>query len=235
MDDEGGPPSELVNLFIGKKSDAPSGSAHKSPSSLFMLGPALNYLGSSLATETDIYSEPTRPLVCAFNIPAVALTLGRNRWTELRELYKKLTGDQSVKVRRTLAASLGELAKIIGPEHARNDLIDVWWTSVRSEESEVRLKAVEHVEVFITALAREDRAVVVSRLEQEFVGGGMKGWRERVEVAHTLGPLIEIEGTGEDAMRRLLMAALEDRVAAIREAAIASVSIAIIAHLLARF
>jgi hypothetical protein len=54
------------------------------------------------------------PLICAFNYPALALTLGKERWGELRELYLELSTSLVVKVRCTLAASLGELAKILG-------------------------------------------------------------------------------------------------------------------------
>ena len=61
---------------------------------------------------TDIYDDPSRPLVCAFNYPAVALTLGRARWPALRNLYRALSENPSFKVRRTLAASLGEMARI---------------------------------------------------------------------------------------------------------------------------
>ena len=55
---------------------------------------------------------------CAFNFPAVLLTLGKQSWPELKDIYKTLAIDHRIKVRKTLAYSLFEIAKILGPELA---------------------------------------------------------------------------------------------------------------------
>lgn len=52
---------------------------------------------------------------CSFNFPAVLLTLGPSAWTSLKAIHEKLVRDSRVKVRKTLAYSLFELAKILGP------------------------------------------------------------------------------------------------------------------------
>ena len=76
---------------------------------------------------------------CAFSLPAVALTLGRANWPLLKvifeifipsilsqETYESLANDMQWKVRRTLANSIHELAVILGPEVASQDLVPIF-------------------------------------------------------------------------------------------------------------
>ena len=174
--------------------------------------------------EYDIYDDPSRPLVCAFNFPAVALTLGREQWPKLRDLYRSLGESASFKVRRTLAASLGEMAKIIGPEHARQDLLPVWWSSACSEEGEVRLKAMEAMELFMEQLLPEDRGRALRGLEHE-IWNGLRGWRERETVTKLLRTFVKMDGMEPEILRRLLRRGLTDSVSAVRETAISIVSV----------
>ncbi|KZT68192.1 ARM repeat-containing protein [Daedalea quercina L-15889] len=226
-----GPPKDLLNVFLGVRDGhilphrtqpesrapptLPPGSGPSSESSFS------DSAASTDATSThDIYDDPTRPLVCAFNFPAVALTLGRARWPELRGLYRSLARNPSYKVRRTLAASMGEIAKIIGPEYTKEDVLDVWWSSIDAEETEVRLKAIECAATFVRALEQPDRREVVRKLAEAFATRRLKDWREREEVVKSLPSFLEINGLDEGVLRELLMRALGDRVSAIREAAI---------------
>lgn len=173
------------------------------------------------------YTDPTRPLVVAFNFPAVALTLGRGRWAELRESYLALARNPAVNVRRSLVASLGELAKIVGPENAKRDLIGVWRDAARSEE-EVRGKAVQCLEVFVGALADPDRVDVVRDIWNVWQYGGWKGWREREGLARSLKGIVGLLLGNSDRealmlVRSLLRFALWDAVSAVREAGVEAV------------
>jgi serine/threonine-protein phosphatase 4 regulatory subunit 1 len=51
---------------------------------------------------------------CAFSFPAVLLTVGSGRWKTVRPLYQALVKCNSPSVKQTLAASLHEIAKILG-------------------------------------------------------------------------------------------------------------------------
>ena len=81
-------------------------------------------------------------LFCAFSFPAVALTLGRDRycchhslfplqllllmicrWSELRDTFSALARDVQWQVRRTLSFSLHEVAKVLGSELAEKELL----------------------------------------------------------------------------------------------------------------
>ena len=235
-EDTYGPPQELLNVFLGVRDGhvqptrLQDDTQHPPSAPLPGAGPSSesSFSGSVTSTEGvnthDIYEDPARPLVCAFNIPAVALTLGRDRWPELRELYRSLARNPSYKVRRTLAASIGEIAKIIGPEYAKEDLLDVWWSSIDADETEVRLKAIECVATFVRALEQPGRREVVRRLSEAFSTQQLKGWREREEVVKSLPALLDISDLDGEVLRDLLMRALGDRVSAIREAAISVVS-----------
>lgn len=172
----------------------------------------------------SFYSHPERHLICAFNYPAVALTLGRSRWGELRELYVVLSRDTTVKVRRTLAASLGELAKIIGPNNAQQDLLPVWWDNIQCEEDgEVRLKAIECMGTFVDALG-ERKVEVAEGLLNVWKAGTLRGWRERhAAVGAIVGFIGSISEKKPTVIKDLLKVALGDGVAGVREAAIAIV------------
>ena len=63
------------------------------------------------------------PYHCAFNFPAVLHTLGASHWPKLKPLHEMLAKDPRWKVRRTLAFSLFEVAKIIGPQLTESELV----------------------------------------------------------------------------------------------------------------
>ncbi|KAJ6547456.1 armadillo-type protein [Mycena capillaripes] len=230
-EDDDGPPEELVQLFLGRREDRRVRDGQQAVqdrdqilSSLFGRPTPQRSAGSMMESPlTSFYTDPARPLICAFNYPAVALTLGRARWGELRVAYLEIADNKEVAVRRSLAASLGELAKIIGEENAERDLMGVWWDAVRSEEEEVREKALECVEVFVAALRKEPQIAVVSGLLTIWQEGVFRGWRERQGIARSLVGLTN--SVGHDipgVLRGLLRKALEDNVAAVREAAISA-------------
>ncbi|KAL1944608.1 hypothetical protein VTO73DRAFT_3038 [Trametes versicolor] len=245
--DEGGPPDQLLKLFLGIRETEDPGGGHgnsetttvekehapSSPESRIAQPPsatsttaissAWSDYGTDAGAGPDIYDDPQRPLVCAFNYPAVAFTLGRDRWPELRPLYHTLAQSPAFKIRRTLAASIGEMAKIIGEGHSRADLMDVWRDSLRSDESEVRLRVLDAIQTFVRALAQPERREVIKDLEDALLNGKLSSWRERERAVKTLGGLVEVEGIDGEVLRRLLVNALDDRVAAVREAAVTAI------------
>lgn len=178
----------------------------------------------------DIWNDPTRPLICAFNYPALALTLGKERWGELRELYLELSTNVVVKVRCTLAASLGELAKILGAANAHKDLMQVFKSTITAEEGEVRLKAIEALELFVAEIGDEDRWEVLEVLLSNWNSDRLRGWREREGVVKLLSVF---SGYQHDVpagnywrgrqLRDILLRGLEDGVASVRDAAISVV------------
>ncbi|TFY57879.1 hypothetical protein EVG20_g8369, partial [Dentipellis fragilis] len=227
MEDPGGPPSELLSLFLGRNHQTEV----SSPQPINWLGRSPFHTDEPIEYRTDpededrsFFDEPARPLICAFNYPAVALTLGRDRWPGLRPLYVRLAESPAMKVRKTLAASTGEIARIVGPTHAVRDVLPIWRDGIRAGENEVRMKALEAIPVLMEAFPESNRLEMARMLEDRW-SEGLGGWREREAAAMTFEPLAGILKSDEEAMTvlcRLLGKALQDEVAAVRVAGIAA-------------
>ncbi|KAH7923518.1 hypothetical protein BV22DRAFT_1068634 [Leucogyrophana mollusca] len=218
--DEEGPPGELLRLFLGREEDRRA----RGQRSLQPSRRPPHQLSANSALD-PFYDDPARPLACAFNYPAVALTLGRSRWGELRALYLTLAQNRSMKIRRTLAASLGDLAKIIGPENAQRDLVAVWWDAMRCEEdTDIRLKAIESVPLFVEALGDgKGRDEILQGLLKIWEEGWLRSWRAREAVIKILADLAG--GPSKPGyIYGLLKRGLEDEVGAVREGAMSVMS-----------
>jgi len=85
---------------------------------------------------------------CAFNFPGVVVTLGQQGWPKLRSVYKTLCGDMQWKVRRTLACSIHEIAKAIGPAYSEEDLLPIYRMMV-IDVTEVRTSALRNLTGFL--------------------------------------------------------------------------------------
>ena len=53
--------------------------------------------------------DPDIAAYCAFSFPAVAVTIGKERWGEVSALFHQLARDQQRKVRKPMAHSLHEV------------------------------------------------------------------------------------------------------------------------------
>lgn len=215
-DDASGPPDDLLRLFLGIANNSPPRERYAHPTRRSPL-----QVLSANAPVSIVDDDPARPLACAFNFPAVAFTLGRARWGELRGLYLTLAQDRSPKIRRTLAASLGDLAKIIGPENAQRDMMSLWWNAMRSEDDhEIKFKAIEAVPLFVESLGEgQAREEVITGLLNVWEEGWLRNWRAREGVIKIIP---DLAGGPErpDSIRALLHKALEDDFGAVRETAI---------------
>lgn len=243
-DDPGGPSQELIDLFVPEKKDwhkseelmdfFDSSSSLDLPSRSMLLQPSQP--GGAIAGQmespedanrlrTQFFKDPERPIVCAFNYPALTLVLGRERWSEIRDYYLHLTEDRTAKVRRTLAASLGEMANIIGPEQAAEDLVPVFWDAVgglTKEEEDIRTKALEGLPKLLRSLSRAQQEEMAAGLITIWENSSQY-WRQRELFAGYLGDLVGLVGPRTDVVRDLMGRALRDEIAAVRDAAIGTV------------
>ncbi|MEQ2161297.1 hypothetical protein GOODEAATRI_008303 [Goodea atripinnis] len=97
---------------------------------------------------------------CAFSLPGVALTLGRQNWHCLKDTYETLASDVQVgssglmlsltqwKVRRTLAFSIHELAVILGDQLTAADLVPIF-NGFLKDLDEVRIGVLKHLYDFL--------------------------------------------------------------------------------------
>lgn len=219
LGDPDGPPSELVHLFLGRKEDRRVRDGQQE----------LSFQGYKKAIQQtpleSFFTDPKRPLICAFNFPAVVLTLGGERWCEIREVYLEIASNPASGVRRTLAASLGEIAKIIGPKQAQADLTDMWWTFIKSDDEEVRTKAVECLYDLVGVVGNEVGKTLVQGLLTAWNQGTLRGWRERELIGKKLLGWVNLLGLECSSLARAFLAkGLEDNVAAVRDTTISTVS-----------
>ena len=232
-DDELGPPDEVVKLFIGEEGvdwyfpgEQPLQGHHSTPAGCDDRPQPDKliefYVQQSNPPPQNNIVDLTTALIRAFNFPAVALTLGSGRWSELRRLYAYLACHRSPKVRRTLAASMGEMARIVGPDFARDDLMDVWRKLTSCPDESVRSKALECVVLFVQSLHSPDRKRIVDELESVWTAK-VCGWREREICAKKLGALAPLVPESGDAIRAILSMSLHDATAAVRDGGVTSV------------
>jgi serine/threonine-protein phosphatase 4 regulatory subunit 1 len=238
-EDEGGPPEELLDFFLkgeNKQTQVPltkseaelkTPSIEKDPYSQWAADPRTtwgNEPNSYFEAEPG-FPDPDRALICAFNYPAIALTLGPASWNRLAGYYTYLAQESwhTPKVRSTLAASTGEIARIVGPQAARTDIIPVWWICVSGDQREAKIKALKALPVLLEALDAEGRADVAAKLDEAWEKH-VPGWKERDALAHQLSLVVPLLKNEALVLCRIFKSGLEDRVAAIREAVIAAVS-----------
>ncbi|CAG5116481.1 unnamed protein product, partial [Candidula unifasciata] len=143
-----------------------------------------NYLGMvdpSRAQTVD--GEITKH--CAYNLPAVAYTLGRQNWHCIRNLYETLAQDMQWKVRRTLAFSMHELAMIVGEEITHKDLVPVF-DGFLKDLDEVRIGVLKHLADIFRLLRPEVRLQYLARTHVFMKADNQRNWRFREELAEQL-------------------------------------------------
>lgn len=128
---------------------------------------------------------------CAYSLPAVALTLGRQNWPVLKDTYETLAGDMHWKVRRTLAFSIHELAVILGEEIAQSDLVPVFNGFIKDLD-EVRIGVLKHLAHFLRLLRPQNRRDYLPRMDEFLRTDNENNWRFRLELATQLADIIDL-------------------------------------------
>mmetsp|Transcript_6405 Transcript_6405/g.9323 ORF Transcript_6405/g.9323 Transcript_6405/m.9323 type:complete len:371 (+) Transcript_6405:395-1507(+) len=126
---------------------------------------------------------------CAYNFPAIVVTLGKERWNLLEQSYKMLTKDVQWKVRRSLACSLHEIAQIVGPETTESILCEPFEAFLQDLD-EVKFGIVSNIAKFLSVLnekARTRYLELICALPQE-----TENWRIRNEIGKQLGDIAKL-------------------------------------------
>lgn len=169
-EDPQGVPEELVRLFLGLPMD---GSPPVDP-------------------PEELLADPDRSLIVAFNLPAVALSLGAERWDTLRDLYNDLAIHAFDNVRNSIAASLHELARILGPDIAAHDLLPVSANLFHDPSIEVATTLLEHVDVFLSVLPVDLAKTQLQLLPMLWFSHEPRDWRLRQRIAMHVESLVPI-------------------------------------------
>ncbi|XP_034165406.2 serine/threonine-protein phosphatase 4 regulatory subunit 1 isoform X4 [Pangasianodon hypophthalmus] len=154
---------------------------------------------------------------CAYSLPGVALTLGRQNWHCLRDTFETLASDMQWKVRRTLAFSIHELALILGDQLTAEDLVPIF-NGFLKDLDEVRIGVLRHLYDFLKLLHQDTRRKYLYQLQEFLVTDNSRNWRFRSELAEQLVLLLELY-SGQDVydyLRPLAFCLCIDRVSSVR-------------------
>ena len=114
---------------------------------------------------------------CAYNFPAIMLTLGPQAWAKLKPEYEKLVRDSRMKVRKTLAYSLFEIGKILGPDMTESELIPVLFHFMKDVD-DVKAGVMASLPAFMTGLRIEQRESYVDKFAAAW-NSNEEDWRRR--------------------------------------------------------
>ncbi|XP_019505513.1 PREDICTED: serine/threonine-protein phosphatase 4 regulatory subunit 1 isoform X3 [Hipposideros armiger] len=154
---------------------------------------------------------------CAYSLPGVALTLGRQNWHCLRETYETLASDMQWKVRRTLAFSIHELAIILGDQLTAADLVPIF-NGFLKDLDEVRIGVLKHLHDFLKLLHIDKRREYLYQLQEFLVTDNSRNWRFRAELAEQLILLLELYSPRDvyDYLRPIALNLCADKVSSVR-------------------
>ncbi|XP_056129432.1 serine/threonine-protein phosphatase 4 regulatory subunit 1 isoform X2 [Lampris incognitus] len=154
---------------------------------------------------------------CAFSLPGVALTLGRQNWHCLKDTYETLATDVQWKVRRTLAFSIHELAVILGDQLTAADLVPIF-NGFLKDLDEVRIGVLKHLYDFLKLLHADKRREYLYQLQEFMVTDNSRNWRFRYELAEQLILIIELYSHYDvyDYLRQIALTLCSDRVSEVR-------------------
>lgn len=154
---------------------------------------------------------------CAFSLPGVALTLGRQNWHCLKDTYETLATDVQWKVRRTLAFSIHELAVILGDQLTAADLVPIF-NGFLKDLDEVRIGVLKHLYDFLKLLHADKRREYLYQLQEFMVTDNSRNWRFRYELAEQLILIIELYNHYDvyDYLRQIALTLCSDKVSEVR-------------------
>ncbi|XP_014642807.1 PREDICTED: serine/threonine-protein phosphatase 4 regulatory subunit 1-like [Ceratotherium simum simum] len=154
---------------------------------------------------------------CAYSLPGVALTLGRQNWHCLKDTYATLASDVQWKVRRTLAFSIHELAVILGDQLTAADLVPIF-NGFLKDLDEVRIGVLKHLYDFLKLLHEDKRREYLYQLQEFIVTDNSRNWRFRYELAEQLILILELYNPNDvyDYLMHIALKLCADKVSEVR-------------------
>jgi len=155
---------------------------------------------------------------CAYSFPAVLLTIGKERWGEVKETYQTLVQCRSPNVKQTLAASLHEIAKILGGgKIVEEELVPVFEDMIQDVEA-VQAGVIKYLAGFLQMLSPPICLSYLPLLHEIIHSTNPFNWRLRQSLTVQLSDLIELPPPTSvyTTLFPLVMTLLQDPVASVR-------------------
>eukprot|EP00903_Cladosiphon_okamuranus_P014228 g13217.t1 len=176
------------------------------------------FTGTAAESMGDPVAEAELRLYCAFSFPAVVITIGPERWHELRESFATLIRDPSWSVRKTLSFSLHEIAKVLKADDVERDLVPAMESFLRDME-DVRLGVIRQLGDFFREMNPQQREKHLHVLVEILQTTSPFNWRLREVLAQQLprlAPLLSPDSVFF-AVVPVAFGLLNDPVAVVRE------------------
>ena len=174
-------------------------------------------LYSSLSDPKQVQDEDVM-YRCAYTFPAILLTVGMEEWPRLKVVYDNLIKKDNSDILNTMAASIHEIAKIVGPTITASKLDPIAKHYLKSKKT---LNIIlSNLHEFLTVLDMEKRFPYLQLLK-EIIDGSEYNWRQREIFASHCGDyakLFDIEKVHETILP-IVYDLLEDNVAQVRNIA----------------
>ena len=203
-------------------------------------GMFISTLPASVVNETilghyiSMASDPTGDLAvdaelkhyCAFSFPAVLQTITSARWGEVRELYHSLIQCRAANVRQSMAASLHEIARLLGDVRlVEEELVPVFEELIQDVES-VQMGVMANLAQFLTFLTEPCRISYLPELHNILHATNPFNWRLRQCLAIQLPVLLNLPPSDSIyvTLFPLVMTLLQDPVATVKRSSFRGVA-----------
>ena len=135
---------------------------------------------------------------CAYNFPAVLQFFGAQSWTKLKPCFIKMANEKDEKIKMPLAASMGEISKLLGSELTESDLleyVDKFFKS-SSQNSELKIKILTVLPDIIKNIPSNRKNSYLEFIKY-MIGNKDDKWRKRITYCKIIG---KFNGTYSDAI-----------------------------------
>ena len=119
----------------------------------------------------------------SFNFPAFVLVFGSEDWPRFQSLYHKLTKMNDTRIKKTLSASIHELAKILGQKYTELDLLPCMERFLKDKVMDIKLGALKNLHVFLNEITLEKREIFIKYIIQSFEEANKQEWRLKQALA----------------------------------------------------
>ena len=135
---------------------------------------------------------------CAYNFPAVLQFFGAQAWPKLKPCFVKMANEKDEKIKMPLAASMGEISKLLGSELTESDLleyVDKFFKS-SSQNSELKIKILSVLPEIIKNIPSNRKNSYLEFIKY-MIGNKDDRWRKRITYCKIIG---KFNGTYSDAI-----------------------------------
>jgi hypothetical protein len=135
---------------------------------------------------------------CAFSFPSVLLAYYRKvsskKWNDLKPVYMKFVNDEDPKIKKTIAHSFGEVAKILDPKISETEICPLIINMYKNNSQDIKNIIISILPEYLYSINDKKTKLLFIDLFKTTLNDikNSKKWRERYNFVKTLGRLINI-------------------------------------------